>query len=212
MVTKEAVIKILEEIAILLELTGENPFKSRAYRNAARNLEKLGTEFNELVKLDKLSEIEGIGEAINKKINELAQTGRLNYYETLKASIPPGHLEMLKISGLGPKKIHTLYEQLGIKTIGELEYACHENRLVELNGFGKKTQENILAGIERLKLYQERRLYAEVADEAQALIDSLKGHKDILAISIAGSLRRGNETVKDITRQCVAGPRTWDSK
>jgi DNA polymerase (family X) len=198
MVTKEAVIKILEEIAILLELTGENPFKSRAYQNAARNLEKLDTDFNELVKRDKLSEIEGIGEAINKKIKELVETGGLNYYETLKASIPPGHLEMLKISGLGPKKIHTLYEQLGIKTIGELKYACHENRLVDLKGFGKKTQENILAGIERLKLYQERRLYAEVAGEAQVLLDSLKGHKDILAISIAGSLRRGNETVKDI--------------
>ena len=198
MVTKEAVIKILEEIAILLELTGENPFKSRAYQNAARNLEKLDTDFNELVQRDKLSEIEGIGEAINKKIKELVETGGLNYYETLKASIPPGHLDMLKISGLGPKKIHALYEQLGIKTIGELEYACHENRLVDLKGFGKKTQENILAGIERLKLYQERRLYAEVADKAQELLDSLKGHKDILAISIAGSLRRGNETVKDI--------------
>ena len=105
---------------------------------------------------------------------------------------------MLKISGLGPKKIHALYKELGITTVGELEYACHENRLVDLKSFGKKTQENILAGIERLKLYQERRLYAEVADEAQALIDSLKKNKDVLAVSIAGSLRRDNETVKDI--------------
>ena len=106
---------------------------------------------------DKLSEIEGIGDAISKKIKELMTTGKLEYYETLKASVPPGHLEMLKISGLGPKKIHALYEELGIKTIGELEYACHENRLVDLKGFGKKTQENILAGIERLKLYQGKK-------------------------------------------------------
>ena len=143
MVTKETVIKILEEIAILLELTGENPFKSRAYQNAARNLEKIDTDFNDLVKQNRLSEIEGVGEAINKKIMELMHTGKLEYYETLKASVPPGHLEMLRISGLGPKKIHALYEQLGIKTIGELEYACHENRLIELKGFGKKSQENI---------------------------------------------------------------------
>lgn len=198
MVTKETVIQILEEIAVLLELTGENPFKSRAYQNAARNLEKLDIDFNDLVKQNRLSEIEGIGEAINKKIIELMETGKLEYYETLKASIPPGHLEMLKISGLGPKKIHALYEQLGIKTVGELEYACHENRLVELKGFGKKSQENILAGIEKLKVYKERRLYAEVFLQAEALLKSLKKYKDIAAISIAGSLLRGNETVKDI--------------
>jgi DNA polymerase (family 10) len=104
MVTKEIVIKILEEIAVLLELTGVNPFKSRAYQNAAHNLEKLDIDFNDLVKQNRLSEIEGIGEAISKKIMELMQTGKLEYYETLKASVPPGHLEMLKISGLGSKK------------------------------------------------------------------------------------------------------------
>jgi DNA polymerase IV (family X) len=125
-------------------------------------------------------------------------TGKLEYYDKLKTSVPPGHLEMLKISGLGPKKIHALYEQLEIKTIGELEYACHENRLIELKGFGKKSQENILAGIEKLKVYKERRLYAEVEGQAEALLKSLKEYKDISAISIGGSLRRGNETVKDI--------------
>src|SRR4030042_392125 len=132
------------------------------------------------------------------QILELMQSGKLEYYETLKASIPPGHLEMLKINGLGPKKIHALYEQLGIKTIGELEYACHENRLVDLKGFGKKTQENILAGIEKLKVYKERRLYAEVITEAQNLVQYLKKDKNVLAINIAGSLRRGYETIKDI--------------
>jgi DNA polymerase (family 10) len=105
---------------------------------------------------------------------------------------------MLKISGLGPKKIHALYEQLGITTVGELEYACHENRLVELKGFGKKSQENILTGIEKLKIYKERRLYAEVEGQAEALLKSLTKYKDVSAVSIAGSLRRGNETVKDI--------------
>lgn len=198
MLTKETIIQILEEIATLLELTGENPFKSRAYQNAARNLEKIEVDFDALVKENRLTEIEGIGEAISKKLTELIQTGKLEYYEKLKDSVPPGHLEMLKIPGLGPKKIHALYEQLGIKDVGELEYACLENRLVDLKGFGKKTQDNILAGIAKLKVYKERRLYAEVAAEAEVLLEYLKRDKSILSISIAGSLRRGNETVKDI--------------
>lgn len=197
-VNKETVIKILEEIAVFLELTGENPFKSRAYQNAARNLEKLDADFISLVQGNKLSEVQGIGEAINKKIKELVETGKLAYYESLKASIPPGHLEMLKIPGLGPKKIHTLYVQLGIKTTGELEYACNENRLIELKGFGKKTQDNILAGIEKLKLYKERRLYAEVAADARALFSLLQDNKNVSRVSLAGSLRRCAETVKDI--------------
>jgi DNA polymerase (family 10) len=197
-VTKETVIRILEEIAILLELSGENPFKSRAYQNAARNLEKLDTDFVVLVRDNKLSEVEGIGGVINKKITELVKTGKLDYYEALKNSIPSGHLEMLKIPGLGPKKIHALYEQLGIKTIGELEYACHENRLIELQGFGRKTQDNILAGIEKLKHYEERRLYAEAAAQARPLLDSLAENKNVIRVSIAGSLRRCSETVKDI--------------
>jgi len=198
MLTKETIIGILEEIAVLLELTGENPFKSRAYQNAARNLEKIDADLNSLAKQNRLAEIEGIGEAISKKLTELLRTGKLEYYEKLKASVPPGHLEMLKIPGLGPKKIHALYEQLGIKDVGELEYACLENRLVDLKGFGKKTQDNILAGIAKLKVYKERRLYAEVAAGAQDLQDYLKKEKNILSINIAGSLRRGNETVKDI--------------
>ncbi len=197
-ITKETVIKILEEIAVLLELSGENPFKSRAYQNAARNLEKLDADIIDLVKEDRLAEVPGIGEAINKKIKELVETGKLAYYESLKSSIPPGQLEMLKISGLGPKKIHALYEQLGIKTMGELEYACHENRLVELKGFVKKTQYNILAGIEKVKLYNKRRLYAEVATDAGELLASLENNKDVCRVSLAGSLRRSSETVKDI--------------
>ena len=198
MVTKEKVIEILEEIAVLLELSGENPFKSRAYSNAARNLEKIPEDLHDLASQGKLHDIQGIGDAIGRKISELLSSGKLEYYEKLKASIPPGHLEMLKISGLGPKKIHALYQELGIKTVGELEYACHENRLVELKGFGKKTQDNILAGIERIKNYSLRRLYDEVWEEANGLLPVVKKNKYVIDASIAGSLRRGYETVKDI--------------
>jgi len=198
MVTKEKVINILEDIAVLLELTGENPFKSRAYSNAARSLERTGEDLSLLAQNGTIFEIEGIGEAIGKKLIELVCTGELAYYEKLKASIPPGHLEMLKISGLGPKKIHVLYQELGITTVGELEYACHENRLADLRGFGKKTQDNILAGIAKLRQYSERRLYDEVWVHAEALLAFLKKNKAVSAVSIAGSLRRGNETIKDI--------------
>jgi len=195
---KEGVISILEEIAVLLELTGDNPFKSRSYQTAARNLEKTDADFNDLVAQGKIYEIDGIGKAIGKKITELMETGKLDYYEKLRASIPPGHLAMLKIAGLGPKKIHTLYRELGVETIGELEYACHENRLTTLKGFGRKTQDNILAGIKGLKHYQERRLYNEVAAEAEILLECLKASEDITEAVIAGSLRRGSESVKDI--------------
>jgi len=194
---KESVVKILYEIAVLLELSGENPFKSRAYETAARSLERATENISQLVKEGTIFQLPGIGAAIGKKIKTLVETGRLEYYENLKASTPPGHLEMLKIPGLGPKKIRTLYQALGITTIGELEYACRENRLLTLPGFGSKTQENILKGIERVKQYQSRRLYVEALEEAQRISASLR-EKINLPVTIAGSLRRGAETVKDI--------------
>lgn len=196
--TRYDIIRILDEIALLLEMKGENPFKSRAYQNAARTIESLEDDFDEVVSSGKLATLKGIGEALSTKINELMTTGRLHYYDELRASIPPGHFEMLKVAGLGPKKIKALYTSLGIETIGELEYACHENRLVDLRGFGIKTQHKILEGIEAVKRYKDKRLYADVMPQAEALIKSLKTHIDLLEISLAGSLRRGNDVVKDI--------------
>jgi len=196
--TKAEIIEILDELALLLEMKGENPFKSRAYVNAARSIEALDEDLDLVVREGRLATIKGVGEAISKKIEELATTGQLRYYHDLKATIPAGHFEMLKIPGLGPKKISFLYEKLGIQTIGELEYACQENRLLDLKGFGSKTQKKILAGIDALKQYRERRLYAEVIDEALDLRKFLAEQRDVFAAGIAGSLRRGNEIVKDI--------------
>ncbi|MDO9529383.1 MAG: DNA polymerase/3'-5' exonuclease PolX [Syntrophales bacterium] len=197
-VTKKDVIAILEDIGKLLELKGETPFKSRAYYSAARNIAVTEEDINVLVSEKNLTSIKGIGDALNQKITELVTTGALEYYEKLKSSIPPGHIEMLRIEGLGPKKTRALYEKLHIETIGELEYACTENRLVELTGFGKKTQDKILIGIERLKRYQERRLYADIIGEAESIIDSILKHKDVISASLAGSIRRCNEVIKDI--------------
>jgi DNA polymerase (family X) len=196
--TKEEIIAILDELALLLEMKGENSFKSRAYANAARSLATLDDDLDRLVGEGKLATIKGVGAAIGKKIAELAVTGALKYYDDLKATIPAGHFEMLKIPGLGPKKIHTLYEKLGIETMGELEYACRENRLLALPGFGSKTQKKILAGIDALKHYRERRLYAEVIGETTDLRRFLAAQRGVVAADIAGSLRRGNEVVKDI--------------
>jgi DNA polymerase (family 10) len=195
---KKSVINILNEIGLLLELQGENPFKIRAYYNAARALETLDEDIEILVKNNKLKEVKGIGEAINKKITELITTGRLEYYENLKASIPEGLVEMLKIPGLGPKKIKTLYDKLDIKTVGELEYACLENRLVELPGFGEKTQKKILEGIKFVKRFSNQHLFSEAYSEANLLKQYLLKTGLVIRCEIAGSIRRKKEIVKDI--------------
>ena len=199
------VIRILEEIGVLLELKGESPFKSIAYSNAARQLETLEEDLDALVQRGGLTSIKGIGDALSKKITELVTTGRLEYYEKLKASVPPGHLEMLRIPGLGPKKIRALHAKLSIETLGELEYACLENRLVELPGFGARTQQKILSGIEQLKRYKERHLCSEALEAAVPLLGKLQGHPGVVSASLAGSLRRGNETVKDIDLLAATG-------
>ncbi|MDI3501115.1 MAG: polymerase, partial [Thermoanaerobacter sp.] len=195
---KKEIANILNDIGLLLELKGENPFKSRAYYNAARTIELLEEDIETLVKEDRLKEIKGIGEAINKKITELVLTGKMEYYENLKASIPEGLVEMLKIPGLGPKKIKIIYEKLNITTIRELEYACIENRLVDLPGFGEKTQKKIWEGIQFVKQFSGQHLYAEAYVEAVKLKEYLENTKTASIIEIAGSLRRKKEIVKDI--------------
>jgi len=198
-VNKKQVIDVLNEIGLLLELKEELPFKARAYYNAARALELEDADIDELVSQNKLRQVKGIGEAIAKKITELVTTGHLEYYERLKKEVPPGLIEMLKIPGLGPKRIQTLYKKLGITTIGELEYACIENRLLELEGFGKRTQEKILKGIEYVKRYQGQFLYSDAKAAAEQLLIEIGDVIDgISVISIAGGIRRCKEITKDI--------------
>ena len=196
---KQGPAKIMEEVAVLLELKGENTFKSRAYYNAARIVEMMGEEeLEKLVREDKLKDVKGIGTAINEKVKELVLTGSLSYYEELKKSIPEGLLEILKVPGLGPRKVKTLYDLLGITTLAELEYACRENRLTNLKGFGLKTQENILEGIDLLRRYQGKFFHGEARHIADELIASIKDFPALNQISLAGSLRRCREIVKDI--------------
>lgn len=195
---KSGVVQVLEEIALLLDIKGENPFKIKAYINAARAIELLEGDLEDYLEEIKLGSVKGVGKAIAEKLTELITTGRLEYYEELRQSIPDGLLDMLKIPGVGPKKVKVLYEKLGIKSIGELEYACIENRLLSLAGFGSKTQENILKGIAHMKTYKGRYLFGDVFREAMEVKDRLLAFPQLQECEVGGSLRRRKEVVKDI--------------
>jgi DNA polymerase (family 10) len=196
--TKHDVARILEEIGLLLELKGESPFKSNAYYNAARTIEGLNEDVGQLVASGRIRQLEGIGEALAAKMAELVGTGKLAYYEDLKKSIPSGLIEMTAIAGMGPKKIKAVWEQLGVTSIGELEYACIENRLVSLPGFGEKTQEKIRQGILQLKKHRGFHLYANVIGEAEHIVSTIGSVEGIRRVELVGDFRRRMEIVRDM--------------
>lgn len=195
---KNAIAEILNEIGILLELKDENLFKVRAYHAGARALEALEEDLDTVIAEDRLQGIKGIGEALAKKITELHATGRLEYFEKLKASIPPGLVEMLEIPGLGAKKIKALHEQLGTRSIADLTRACAEGRVAGLDGFGEKTQEKLLAGIHNREAYGRRHLWWEAFGVAEPILQGLRALPQVRRAEHAGSLRRGLETVGDL--------------
>jgi DNA polymerase (family X) len=199
---KKSVAKILKEIGIILDLKGDNPFKTRAYHNGARIIESLTGNLNELVESGEIGNLKGIGQALSEKISTLVKTGNLPYYDELKSTIPSGLLDMIKIPGLGAKKVKIVYDKLGISTLGELEYACRENRLRDLEGFGEKSQQNILEGIELRKKYNERYLYPVALQESEKVETYLLKNNKIIQLEVAGSLRRKLETIKDIDFVC----------
>ncbi len=190
--------EVLVNIATLLELKGENPFKSRAYLNAARALEGTTEPLDKLVAENRVGEIKGIGEGIQKKLVELVATGKLAYYEDLKAATPPGLVALLEIPGLGPKKIKALHDELGIESVEQLEEACKEDKVAKLKGFGEKTQANIVEGIKRRRDYASRHLLSEALPIAERLLEALRSHPDVIRASAAGSLRRHREVIGDI--------------
>ena len=195
---KKEVAKIIESIGVILDLKGENPFKVRAYYNGARIIESLDRDLKTLVETGEIGQIRGIGKALADKISMLVTTGNLEYYEELKKLIPPGLLDLLTIPGLGAKKVKVIYDKLGISTLGELEYACLENRLRDLQGFGQKSQDKVLQGIELRKKYTERFLLPVAEVEAQKILLYLNMNTKLKSLQIAGSLRRKMETIKDI--------------
>ncbi|MBI3879296.1 MAG: DNA polymerase/3'-5' exonuclease PolX [Verrucomicrobia bacterium] len=195
---KHKVAEILVEIGTLLELKGENPFKTRAYQNGARALEALSEPLEKIVAEDRLGEVKGIGEGIQKKVTELVTTGKLAYYEELKASMPAGLVELLGIPGVGPKKVKRLHDELGIKSVADLEASCKAGKVAKLEGFGEKTQSKILEGIEFKRKYASRHHLHEAWAVAEPILESLRGHPDVVRCSVGGSLRRYRETIGDV--------------
>jgi len=197
-VTRDQVVDILERIALLLELQGENPFKVRAYHNGARTLEMLEGDLGTLVREDQLKGIPGIGEALREKISTLVTTGKLPYYDELVAQFPPKLFELFDVPGLGPKKIKALYEKLNIASLADLQKACQDDKVSGLDGFGAKTQEKLLHSLATLKQGAGRHLTSVAAHASATLLDDLRSHPDTVRLSAGGSARRRNETVHDI--------------
>jgi DNA polymerase (family X) len=197
-VTKGEIAELFEEIGDLLELKGDNPFRVRAYRNAARVLDGLAEDLQTLIKEERLTEIKGIGKDLAQKITEFATTDRCQAYEELKASLPPGLLQMVRIPGFGPKRAKILHDMLKIDTIEKLEAACKDGRIAKLKGFGEKSQQKILEGILLVREFSARHLYVAAREAADPILKELRGLEGVIRCSVAGSLRRCRETIGDI--------------
>ncbi|HEV3244490.1 MAG TPA: DNA polymerase/3'-5' exonuclease PolX [Chthoniobacterales bacterium] len=196
--TKSQIAEVLQEIATLLELKDENPFKIRAYANAARSLETFGGNLADLQDEEALAKIPGVGKAIAAKIKELAATGSLNYLEELRAEFPAAILDLFSISGLGAKKIKALYEQLHISSIEQLREACESGRVAQLPGFGETTQAKISTAIEQRAKHSGYFQFGQIATEAESLRRDLASRPDALQVGVAGSYRRRREIVRDV--------------
>lgn len=196
--TKREIADILKEIATLLELKGENPFKIRAYANGARALESLEEDLDVLIGESRLSEVPGLGKALVEKIETLHETGSLEFYDNLKESIDDGLVSMLEIPGLGAKKIKALRDALGVSTIDDLQKACEAGRIAELKGFGKRSEEKIAQGIRNREAYGKRHLWWKAREIADPILDGLLALPQVKMASHAGSFRRKREHVGDL--------------
>jgi len=190
--------RIFEQIARILRIKGENPFKIRAYEKIALVLENLPIDIETIYSQGGLNNIPGVGEGIAKKIEEFLTTGKLEYYEKLKETIPSGVIELLDISEVGPKTAKLLYEQLGVDNIEKLEKAVRQHQIKDLLGMGEKSETNILRGIELYKRRKERVLLGTALPLAEEIVKNLSRLDETDKISFAGSLRRKKETIGDI--------------
>ena len=202
--TNREVCEIFNEIAEILEIIGENPFKTRAYRNAARALENAAVDVQDLVREGRLEEVPGIGSALAAKIRELVTTGRLAYYEDLKQKAPRDVREMLKIPGVGAKTVQVFLHH-DITSLQELEAAARGQRLRELPGIGKKTEEEILRSLGAMQERQKRWLLNVASMAVKEIGGYLAGLDTANQVEVAGSYRRGRETVGDLDFVVASG-------
>jgi DNA polymerase (family 10) len=187
----------LKLTANLLELLEENPFKIKSLLNASFKIDKLEADLSNLSQFE-IEKVEGIGKSIASKINELNQTGKTQELQELLEKVPLGVLQMMNIKGIGPKKVALLWKSLAIESPGELLYACNENRLVELKGFGDKTQAAIKKSIEFSLSNQGKFLYAEVEKEAQIILSLLQEKFPKEQFSYIGDFRRKCEIIEEL--------------
>jgi DNA polymerase (family 10) len=198
MMEKGQIAAVLDEIALLLELNDENPFKIRAYSSGARTLENLTEDLDELIRTGRLSEMPGMGEALVDKITTLRQTGTLEFHQKLRATIPAGLFEVMQIQGLGPKKVRALWKQLGVEDLQKLKEVCESGAVAEMKGFGVKTQTKILEGIKNRVAYAQRHRWVDAAKIAEPILAGLRALPSVKHAESAGSLRRARETVGDL--------------
>ncbi len=196
--TRETLAETLEEIALLLEMKGENPFKVRAYRQGADTVLGFDGDIVELAKNNQLGGIKGLGEALRDKLHELASTGTLVYHQNLRAEFPEGLFELFELDGLGPKKIVALHKTLGIGSVADLKLACEAGTIAKLSGFGAKTQAKILESIARRTKFADTFLLGGIAPLAEHILDTLRTHPEVTRVAVAGSYRRSKETVHDL--------------
>ncbi|MEZ7919793.1 MAG: DNA polymerase/3'-5' exonuclease PolX [Akkermansiaceae bacterium] len=197
-VTREHLVKTLENIALLLELKGENPFKTRAYRNGAEIVQNFDGDIVTRATKNDLKDIKGFGDALQQKLYELASTGSLAYHENLRAEFPETLFELFEIQGLGPKKIKTVYDQLEVDSVASLKKACEDGKVASLKGFGAKTAEKILGAIANREKFANRFRLGDVGPLAETLLERLKDHPKVSRAAIAGSYRRSKETLHDL--------------
>jgi DNA polymerase (family 10) len=195
---REGMADVLERIALLLELKGENPFKVRAYRQGAEIVLAMEEDVVELAKNDGLKGVKGIGEALRDKLGEMAQTGGLEFYEKLKKEFPETVFDLFEIQGLGPKKIKAMYDALGVDSLETLKSACEEGKVAALPGFGGKTQSKILEGMAANEKFADRFLLGGITALVEGMLETLRLHPEVSRAAVAGSYRRAKETVGDL--------------
>ena len=196
MITARIAADFVEEYATLLELSGASPFRVRAYANAVRALETLISPLDELLAAGTLTEVKGIGDSVAELVAEFADTGTAQAYEKLRGATPEGLLDMLRIPGLGPRKIVAIRKALDIETLDALEQACRDGQIAALKGFGPKTQANILKGVEFIRAHEGHCRVDSAHQSAQSLLAVLRPYAQHLAV--AGELRRARETVQQL--------------
>ncbi len=194
--------QVLDEMGTMLEINGENPFRCRAYHTAAQSLVNLPDELSQMIADGRLAEVPGIGETMHAKIVQLATTGQLPAYEELRRRTPPGLVALLRVPGLGPKKIKALHEELKIESLADLRAAAESGRIAALKGFGDKTEKKILEGIAFVEKSGDRILQSHALRLVAPIIEAVRGHRQVIRAEVCGSLRRRAETIGDLDILC----------